>query len=126
MIYSSWEKQSGEAWQSLPWVHLCSAPWNAFRNRQEKSPSVTNVPFRLKKGFCCPAPGTPAAQYRAEETMAGIAMRKTENPVAGDVRMERRSLQAVYCGAGSLSTGHGSCRGLLITGAALSLVTDTR
>lgn len=79
-----------------------------------------------KRALYCLAPGTPASQYGAEETMAGIAMRKTEDPVAGDVRKEQRSsLQAAHCGAGFIATGHGSCRGLLITGVALSLVSDT-
>ena len=58
--------------------------------------------------------------------MARIAMRKTEDPVAGNVRKKRRkSLQAAHYGAGFISTGHHSCGGLFATGAALTLVTET-
>lgn len=53
-------------------------------------------------------------------------MRKTEDPVAGDVSKEwKNSLQAAHYGAGFISTDHHSCGGLFLTGAALSLVTES-
>jgi len=80
-----------------------------------KNPSVTNVPFRLKKGSLLPSCRNcaQATQYGAKEITARIAVRETEEPVAGDLRKERRkSLQAARHGAGFAPTGHQSCGGL--------------